>query len=49
MYLIAESYGPYLEGSLKYKVDRPFEIKFKYGDLSEDPELPIIRLDVDLG
>ena len=49
MYLLAESGGPYLNGTLKVIVDEPFELKMDYGDLSSNPELPIIRLDVDLG
>jgi hypothetical protein len=34
MYLIAESFGPYLNGSLYNIVDSPFDLEFTYGDLS---------------
>ena len=49
MYLLAESNGPFLDGTLNVLVDGPFELKFKYGDLSSNPQLPIIKLNVDLG
>ena len=49
MYLLAESNGPYLNGSLNVLVDMPFELRFKYGDLSYNPQLPIISIDVNLG
>jgi len=42
MYLLAESSGPYLDGNLNNLVDGPFELKFQYGDLSSNPQLPII-------
>lgn len=50
MYLIAESKGPYLNGSsLNNIVDGPFELKYNYGDLSSNPELSIIKMTVVLG
>lgn len=49
MYLLAESNGPYLDGTLNNLVDGPFEFKFRYGDLSSNPQLPIIQLKVNLG
>lgn len=49
MYLLAESYGPYLNGTLQNVVTSPFEFLFLYGDLSTDPQLPIISISVDLG
>ena len=48
MYLIAESFGPYLNGTLNRIVDSPFDLEFFYGDLSS-PELDIILIRVDLG
>jgi hypothetical protein len=49
MYLLAESNGPYLDGTLNNLVDGPFELKFRYGDLSSNPQLPIIQIKVNLG
>ena len=37
MYLLAESNGPFLDGTRNLLVDGPFELKFKYGDLSSNP------------
>jgi len=37
MYLLAESNGPFLNGTFNNLVDGPFELKFVYGDLSSDP------------
>jgi len=48
MYLIAESFGPYLNGTLNNIVDSPFDLEFYYGDRST-PELDIIFIRVDLG
>lgn len=48
MYLIAESFGPYLNGSLYNLIDSYFDLEFEYGDLS-NPQLPIILIRVNLG
>jgi hypothetical protein len=48
MYLIAESFGPYLNGSLYNLIDNYFDLEFEYGDLS-NPQLPIILIRVNLG
>ena len=44
MYLLAESNGPFLNGTFNNLVDGPFELKYIYGDLSSYPELPIIKV-----
>ena len=49
MYLLAESNGPFLNGTFNNLVDGPFELKYIYGDLSSYPELPIIKVQIDLG
>ena len=57
MYLLAESDGPYLNGTHQQSIDnwymyeftKPFVLQYSYGDLSWDPELDIILIFVDLG